>query len=286
MSALAVWSTWGLAVRWLGEPALVVVFYNAVFALTFQGLGLMVAGRNKDLQLGREPWGVILLGLCALANIMLYFYALRVTTVAVAVLTHYSAPVFVAVLAPFLLKDRMNRATVAALVLAVAGLVLLFLRGLEISGGAGLMGALAGTGSGVFYALVIIFSRGLSARHHPLKVAFYQSAISLPLLGAFVFYSDGLALTLTQALIFAAVGLFHSTVAIVLYMYGIREVTAQEAGVLGYLEPLLAIVLAFFFLGEFPRPTAIAGGALIVASGVVVMTHGGGRIGGLNDNRG
>ena len=286
MSALAVWSTWGLAVRWLGEPATVVVFYNAVFAFMFQGLGLMAVGRRKSLHLGREPWGVLLLGLFALANILLYFYALRVTTVAVAVLTHYSAPVFVAVLAPLLLKDRMDRATVAALFLALAGLVLIFLRGLELSGTEGLLGALAGTGSGVFYALVIIFSRSLSARHHPLKVAFYQSAISLPLVGAFALHSGGLSLTLTQAVIFAVVGLMHSTVAIALYMYGIRDVTAQEAGVLGYLEPLLAIILAFVFLGECPRPTAIAGGILIVASGVVVMTRGRGRIGGLNDNRG
>jgi len=287
VTALVIWSTWGLAVRWLDKPAVVIAFYNALFALAFQGVGMLAASRRQRLYLGRDLGAVALLGVCGLANFLLYVYALRNTTIACAALTHYTAPVFVAVLAPMLLKDRMKRATLVALALSVAGLALIFVRGMDLGGEAGLLGALAGTGSGLAYAFVIIIVRAISPRNHPLKLAFLPSLLAAALLAPFALSSGEAGLTARQVILFAAVGLAHSTAANALYNTGMREVTAQDAGVLGYLEAALAIALAFVFLGETPQPLAILGGALIVVSGVMVIRQGVmGVTGGVHDNRG
>ncbi len=275
ITALAIWSTWGLVVRWEGIPAAVIVFYAALFGLVFQGVFLLAARRRFKLHMGRDMAAIFLLGVCSLANALSFFYALRVTTIASALLTHYTAPVLVALLAPFMLGDRMGRATLTALAVSAAGLALIFVRGLELSGVSGLGGAAAGAFSGLAYALVIIISRGISARHDPVKVMFLQGLVPAAALGVYLILTGGLGVSLRQGLVLAFAGLTHTTLANVLYLYGIREVTAQEAGVLGYLEPVLAITLAFLFLGETPRLPALAGGALIILSGFIVIRNGG-----------
>ena len=286
LGSLVVWSTWGLVVRWLGKPATVITFYNSLFAMAFQAAGLVWAGRKGGLHLGRDLGAAVLLGFCGLVNVLSFFYALKTTTIASALLTHYTAPVFVAIIAPFILKDRMARTTLAALAVSVAGLLLIFSRGLGMSGQAGLLGAAAGTLSGLAYAFTIIFSRHLSPRNHPLKLALAQSVVTVVALAAFVLPSDEAAISVPQGLVLALVGLLHSTVALGIYLKGIRHVTAQEAGVLGYLEPISGIFLAYVFLGEVPALAAVAGGALIILSGVMLIASGCKSAGGVVDNRG
>ena len=273
--AFAIWSTWGLAVRALGLPVPVIVFYNALFSLAFQGAGLLWVSRRQRLRMGRGIGPIFALGLFSLINVFTYFYALETTTVANSLLTHYTAPVFVAVLAPFLLKDRMDGATLAALALSAAGLLVIFSRGLGLGGGGGLIGAAAGTASGVAYAFIIILSRILSPGHHPLKIIFYQGLVSVAIMGAYVLPAGMAAITLQQGMLLAAVGLFHSTIALGLYLEGIRGATAQEAGVLGYFEPFFGITLAYLFLGETPNTLALAGGAMIILSGAAIVLRAG-----------
>ena len=89
-----------------------------------------------------------------------------------------------------------------------------------------------------------------------------------------------------QGLVLALVALTNSTVALGMYLKGIRHVTAQEAGVLGYIEPISGIFLAYVFLGEVPALAAVAGGALIILSGVMLVMSGRKTAGGVVDNRG
>ena len=273
IASLCVWSTWGLAVRWLGAPALVLTFYNGLFSLCFQTALLIKAGRREDLHPGRDIGPLVFLGFCGLINVLSYFYALKATSIATAVLTHYTAPIFVALFAPFMLKERMSRHTAVALAVSVGGLGMV-VAGASSGDGLGIPGAAAGTLSGLAYGFLIILSRQLAGRHNPVKLPFVQSLVTVVCLAPVVMVTDGLSLTLYQALGLIVVGVLHSTLAIVWYLYGVRVVTAQEAGVLGYLEPVFGIMLAYFFLSETPGVTAIGGGALILLSGAIVVYNG------------
>lgn len=288
VSALAVWSTWGLAVRGLDVPASVILFYNALFGLVFQGAALLFISRRTQLDMTGGLLPATGLAVAGTANMVLFLYALKVTTVAVALLTHYTAPVFVAVLAPMILGDRADTKTLAAIAISSAGLALIFLTGQPGSlGGQPLLGALAGTGSGLAYAFVIIISRGISGSHHPLKLVFIQGLVAAAAMAVVVLPAGTAVITPGDALIYAVLGLVHSTAGVAIYLYGIRRVSAQEAGVLGYLEPALAIFFAFIFLGETPGAFALIGGAMILASGTVVIMGGSPRLaGGTDDYRG
>ena len=273
--AFFVWSTWGIVVRWLGLPASEIIFFNAVFAAVFQGGWLAVRGRREGARLMPDIVPSLWLGFFGLVNLLSFVYALKTTTVAAALLTHYVAPVLVAVLAPLTVKDRMGRDTLVALAVAAAGLVFIFAGGLDFSDGRGILGAASGTLSGLAYAAVILYSRALSPRNHPLKLSVVQAVLTIAVIGALIPWLGFKTPHFAQLSVIAVTSLFHSTLANVSYLKGIRSVTAQEAGVLGYFEPVLGIPLAFIFLGEVPYPIALVGGALIIGSGVSVIYRGG-----------
>ena len=72
---------------------------------------------------------------------------------------------------------------------------------------------------------------------------------------------------------FAVMGIVHSTIAPVLYFRGLREVTANRAAILGYLEPVCAIILGVFFLGEVVSYKTILGGSMILFSGYLTIKN-------------
>ncbi len=68
-------------------------------------------------------------------------------------------------------------------------------------------------------------------------------------------------------------GIVHSTIAPLLYVQGIKSVRAHEAAILGYFEPIGAIILALLFLHEVPRMKELLGGALVLYSGFMIIKN-------------
>jgi len=187
------------------------------------------------------------------------------------VFTHYSAPLFVALLAPFIILERLQKVTILSLPIALFGMTLIVLAGggLE-TGGAHTAGIIAGTISGVAYAFIIIFSRKLSQMlmHHKAVVLllWITTVAMLPAVLLTDYHFDH-----RKAFLLLITGLFHSTLAPLLYYDALRKVMAQHAAILGYMEPLAAIPMAYLFLSEIPSFSALFGGVLILFSGYLIV---------------
>jgi drug/metabolite transporter (DMT)-like permease len=127
-------------------------------------------------------------------------------------------------------------------------------------------GIIAGILSGLTYAMLIIIGRFLAQRFSPLIITVFQNLVVVTILLPFIkdipFEIGGYFLLL---------GLIHSTAAPLLYVRGLREVKASKAAVLGYLEPVSAMVLAMIVLREFPGIGSLLGGALIILSGYLII---------------
>ncbi len=271
VAAMLIWSTWGIMIRWLSLPPVVVLFYTALIASVAVPLVLKARG---EFALGgvSTVWPLFsALAIFSIINNLTYFYALAHTTVSNAVFTHYTAPVFVAVLAPILIAERLQKVTLVSLPLAVAGMVLIVL------GGDGLQlgeehrwGIVAGTASGVAYAVLIIVSRKLSQMmmHHKAVVVLLWITAAVTAPAAFLIDHQ---LTTRTVILLVTGGLVHSTIAPLLYFSAMRQVIAQHAAILGYIEPLAAVPLAFLFLSELPPAASICGGILILVSGYLVV---------------
>jgi drug/metabolite transporter (DMT)-like permease len=273
--AMLIWSTWGPMIRWMALPPVVVLFYTSLIASFFVPAVLRMRGDFPDAIFSLKSWHLFAgLSLASIMNNLTYFYSLGHTTVSNAVFTHYTAPVFVAVIAPFLISERLQRVTLISLPIAVLGMVMIVAAGGKFSlNSAQSAGIVAGTLSGLAYAFVIIFSRRLSQLilHHKAIIVnlWITAAVTAPA-----------ALTAEYQVSFRAgalllvSGLLHSNLAPLLYFSALRRVLAQHAAILGYMEPLAAIPLAFLFLSETPTLTTLLGGILILLSGYMVMHYG------------
>lgn len=272
IASMCIWSTWGLLIRWMQLPPVVVLFYTSLIAGVTVPLVMKIRGEFPD-QLFTFRSGHLFLGLAfaSLLNNITYFYALGHTTVSNAVFTHYTAPVIVAVLAPVLIAERLQQVTLLSLPIAAAGMAMIVLHdgGLRLDN-AHLPGILAGTASGFGYAFMIILTRRLG------QMLLHQRAIILllwltVLLTAPVVLSMEYQLNKQSAFLLFLTGLFHSTLAPIMYFSALRHVLAQHAAILGYIEPLAAIPLALLFLAETPPAIALLGGGLILLSGYLVV---------------
>jgi drug/metabolite transporter (DMT)-like permease len=275
IAAMLIWSTWGPMIRWMGLPPVVILFYTSLIASFFVPLVLRVRGDFPDAIFSLKSWHLFAgLSIASIMNNLTYFYSLGHTTVSNAVFTHYTAPVIVAAIAPLLIAERLQRVTLISLPIAALGMTMIVAAGGKISlNSAHTAGIVAGTLSGLAYAFVIIFSRRLSQLilHHKAIIVnlWITAAITAPAAltaDYHVSFRAGALLLVT--------GLLHSNLAPLLYFSALRKVMAQHAAILGYMEPLAAIPLAFLILSETPTLTTLFGGILILLSGYMVMHYG------------
>jgi drug/metabolite transporter (DMT)-like permease len=272
VAAMLIWSTWGPMIRWLGLPPAVVLFYTSLIAGCIVPLVLKLRGEFPQELFSFKLWHLfVILAAASIANNITYFYALGHTTVSNAVFTHYTAPIMVAVLAPLLIAERLQRVTLISLPIAVIGMAMIVFSsgGLDINS-AHLPGILAGTASGIAYAIIIVYTRSLSILHLNQKaviVLLWMTTLATAPSAILTEYT----LNLRIILLLCITGVFHSTIAPLMYFSALRRVLAQHAAILGYIEPLAAIPLAFLFLSETPSLFALFGGILIILSGYLVV---------------
>lgn len=262
--AIFLWSSLGVVVRLSGVEISVLMFYSLGISLIAQGILISQKKYRKefpDIRKLRYPFA---LGLISLVNSFTFFYAFKNTTIANAVLTHYTAPVIVAFLSPLLLHEKITKKIIFIIMLASIGLWIM-LDGLSLEGSQ-MTGVAAGLVSGVSYAMIILFVRMYSHKFHPLVLTFFQNMTIALLLAPFI-----RELPLHALWSYLFVGIIHSTIAPILYFKGLRYVTANRAAVLGYLEPVCAILFSMLFLKEIPGGNSIIGGALIILSGYLTV---------------
>jgi drug/metabolite transporter, DME family len=223
---------------------------------------------------GREParlpgalrWRLVVVGAGLALYQVAYFAAVATAGVSIATLVALGlAPLLVAVGAALLGHGRPDRATAAALVVALAGLVLLV--GVSAGGADGdavLLGALAAVGGALAYAGVVLSSAGVPDGVPTTTAGFAIGAVLLtPVALAAGLDSTGDPVSLALLVYLGAV---PSALAYGLFFTGVRAVPAAVASIVTLLEPLTATALAVALLGERLAPTALAGGALMLGA--------------------
>lgn len=268
--AALIWGSMGVLIRLVDLPPVVIVFWRALFATTALLIVVVATGRTRHLIVRKYKVLLPMTGVFLLMSMVFFAKAVRLTTVANAILTVYTAPVIIALLAPVFLRERFAWQTLAALVLAIAGMgLILGPQGLAIGGKDALGIAYAGV-CAVGYAFAVLVGKRVVAVTSSLAMTFYQCAV-ITLILAVPVLRYPLPPSSPAWIMLGVLGVVHTALAGMIYLGGLREVKAQEAGILAYLEPLSAAVYAMIFLGEPLTLWVVAGGSLIVAAGWLVM---------------
>ena len=131
--SVSVFGTIGIFVRWIGLPSSVIALVRGAVGAAF--LLLLARFRHAPIDRAalRRRWQLLLLSAAMMSfNWITLFEAYRYTTVATATLCYYMAPIFVTLISPVLLKERLTARKLLCVFLALAGMV--FVSGVPQSG--------------------------------------------------------------------------------------------------------------------------------------------------------
>jgi drug/metabolite transporter, DME family len=206
---------------------------------------------------------------------LVFFRALEVTTVSVAVALLYTAPAFVLAMSAVLWQERVGAARVAALVLVLTGVVLVTgAAGSLLRGSAVLPASALGLGlaAGATYAVYTMFSKVATERYGPTSSLFWSFGFATL---AFALLSSPhvpFARAPQQTLVLVGLGIVPTLLPYALYLTALRELRASTAAMLASIEPVVAAVLAALLLHE--RMDLLQGaGVLLVVSAAALLAR-------------
>lgn len=259
--AVLLWSTGGMFIKLATNlDAYQVTFFRSLLA----GLTVLIITRKNGLRI--NGFGVIASIIYA-TLLFLFVWATKHTTAANAIFLQYTAPIYILVLAPFVIGEKFQIRDLITVVFCIAGMSLFFVGDLTIGD---YQGNIAALGSGIFLGLYIMLLK------HP-KAAGMNSVITVIygnfLLALLTLPSGIAALPTATWRDYAAVGflgIFQIGVAYILFIKGVTGGTRPlDASIIGFIEPLLNPVWVFLFVGERPSNWAILGGIIIIATVII-----------------
>jgi len=267
-----VWGYVGVLVRELDLPAVTI----AGFRLGFAAIGVALGGlalRGSVRLPPRALWRRLLgLGALMALNWWLFILAFQLTAVGVTVVLSFTWPLWVALLSRALRLSAPDRSTLLALLVALVGVGLIAVRSAEPRGSSDLLGMGAALLTAVLMAVMVLLSRSVDERVTSSSVNFWQSLIATVLLAPFALAGVGRGtLDLRALAILALLGMVLTGLGNTLFVHGMRVLSVPETGVLSYLEPVSATVLAALLLDEHPSSRGLLGMVLLVGAGLYVL---------------
>jgi drug/metabolite transporter (DMT)-like permease len=271
VAALA--SSWGfiwIIADHLSLGAISIVFWRIGLSVLALGIGAVASGRRDLLRLGRTGRWTLLLG----PGLALIWFcnveAMKLSSVAIAVLATYTSPIFVALLAPLFLPERLSRAVLIALPIALAGLALIAFE----SKGSGHVRPLAiavGVGGAVAVAVLVVIQKHIVREVNPIGLSFWIDVFALISLAAVLPFAGRVLPSASELGFLVILGILFTALSGLIWLTLLRHVTAQAMGFLSYLEPVSASLLAWLLLGQRLGLAVAAGGALVLLAGLFVV---------------
>lgn len=273
IAAISIWAvSSGVLVKQITVSSFTLYGIGAFFGIMFLFVNLLI--NKKFLKLIKYPFRTTLLmflvGLGVGLNNGFFFTALKSGSVANAVLSHNIAPFLVVFLfAPLMLKEKLTRRTIFLVFLAFIGLVTLTVPSFKKSFDLAL---LYGGISAIFYAFhTIIQKKVMEAKADPLIAATYQNLVPFFMYIPFALGNIKTGISVNNWVLLAIWGILVLGISFTLFFGGIKRVSATNASILTYGEPIGAIILAFIFFKQPIDIYVIIGGLFILLSGILLI---------------
>ena len=264
--SMTIFGTIAVLVRNISVSSGELALYRAVLATLLIGGFLLVTKQKipfKDVK--KEIPLLLISGIAMGFNWILLFQAYKYTTVSVATLSYYFAPVIVTVVCPFLFKEKLTIKQIICFVMSTLGIVLI--TGIGGTGnGKDFMGILFGLGAAILYATVVLLNKFIK-KVEGIHRTFLQFLSAVLVLTPYVLMTSGVnignldGIGWTNLLI---VGIIHTGVTYCMYFSSLKELPGQKAAILSYIDPLVAVLISVTILGESMTLSQALGGSLIL----------------------
>jgi drug/metabolite transporter (DMT)-like permease len=212
--------------------------------------------------LRRFSWTAFLGGMAYTLTVVLFVVSTKLTTAANAIFLQYTAPIYIALLSPWLLREQVRRSDWILISIAFGGIALFFCDRLSLEGTWGVIAALA---SGFSYAwLTVLMRREKSAS--PEATVFIGNLMTVVVAAPAMWPPVNLGHNWPWLI---ALGVVQLTIPYLLYARAIRRVRALDASLISMIEPILNPIWVMFAVGEHPTQWSIAGGGIVLGTSLL-----------------
>lgn len=275
--AMCIWGTLGAFRRFLDMPSSFIALARGILGTAFLIGYLVFRGKRIDLAAVRKNALLLLLSGIAIGfNWIFLFEAYCYTSVATATLCYYFAPILVILAVPIVLKEKLTTFKGLCALVALVGMVLVSgILETGFSGSREIKGILLGLGAAVLYASVILMNKKMISIPALDKTVFQLGFASAALAPYVLFTVSKSEIVCSPAAvgILGILGLVHTGVAYLLYFGSMGNLKAQTVALLGYLDPVLAVILSAVLFGEALSVLGFLGAILILGAAYLSETR-------------
>lgn len=263
---MIIWGSLGVFTKSIPLSALSLAFLRAFIALPV--LFIVMKAKKADKVQWKHLLPYIISGILLGFGWLTLFYGYKHTSISSAVIIYNMCPVYVMILAPLVLKEKISKIHIAVICISFIGLFLIV--GQNLLEGYGYLGLALSAVSGMIYATIVLINRSIKVRVKNETATFVQILMAMLVLLPFVL-ADGTVFSIVRldatAVIFTVLlGVVHTGVAYTLFFSLYAHMKSVEIISYSFLEPLFGIVFSVGFMGEALTLIQIAGGVMILGS--------------------
>lgn len=256
-------STSGALGKFIDMSTPVIIWWRSALAILFLYAFIRFKDHKLTLYSKKDTAVIILSGLLTGAHWITYFYALKLSNVAIGMLSLFCYPVITALLEPLFLKTKLDKVHILLGILVLFGIFLLAPDfNIESSH---VKGILFGLLSAIFYAVRILISKQLVTKYNGTLLMFYQLVVLTIVLVPTLIYmgTSGIKtewpFVLMLAFITTALG--HT-----MLVHSLKHFSGSTASIISSAQPVFGIIIAYFFLNEIPTSNTFWGGLIILST--------------------
>ncbi|QAT40584.1 EamA family transporter [Clostridium sp. JN-9] len=274
--SMVIWGSIGIFVKNLNLPSVQIAFLRAAISSIFLLLGKLIYDKlkgNKHHTTAKKSIVIsIISGMVMSFNWLFLFQSYKYTSISVATLSYYMAPVFVILLSPFVLKEKITISSILSVIMAMAGLVLIInpetLK--STMGNSEIKGVIFALMAAALYASVVLMNK-FNTKIDGLDKTVIQMISAAIILLPFISLKDIAGIHGSYNwIIIIIIALVHTALAYFLYFSSIPQISAQRVSILSYIDPISAVIFGMIFFSERLSFIQCIGGILILVSAFLV----------------
>lgn len=268
LTAMLIFSTIGIFRKYIPLSSGLIACFRGIVGALFLICLSFITRKKTDFNAVRKNGALLIVsGIFIGFNWILLFEAYNYTSVSVATLCYYMAPVFVILASPFLFGERLTKKKIICVIGALVGMVLVSgIFSIENISFSEMKGVFLGLGAAVLYASVVLINKkidGIEATDKTTVQLFCAGVVLIP----YVLIFEGLPkenISGTVLILLILVGILHTGFAYALYFGSMKNIEAQTVALFSYADPVGAIILSALILREKMDILTITGTILVL----------------------
>lgn len=273
--SMIIFGTIGLIVRYIELSSSETALFSSSIGFIF--LALVFINQRKKFSWQKIKSSALILFITGIAlggNWIFLYQAYEYTTLTNATLGYYFAPVFVMLLSPIILKEKLPLKKGVCIVVAIIGMAFIVRNGISATDKSDLIGILLGLVAAVFYAALMLLNKFIKEMDR-LEVTIIQLAITALMLLPYVLITEGfniLSISISSIPFIVFLGIVNTGIGFWLFFSGMERLKGQSIAMLSYVDPFVAILISGWILQEKFTLLQIIGGILLLGSTFISET--------------